>query len=215
MPWQLRHEGSPRAIRDLTLQAIVDGLRDGLWHSTDEVMGPGETQWRHIESHPKLEEIVEELEAPPPRRPEPTSLDMNALIDVCLVLLIFFILTTTYANLVQKVVPIPVDRAEAVKVKALKVEDIKAKMIMVTAADKSGKPEVLVERQRIDVLTPDGKGIDTAKLRSALQPYVRGEDHKTEMLLDARGVTWEAVIQIQDAARDAGIKVIKYAKPVP
>ena len=43
MPWQLRHEGSPRAVKNVTLPQIVAGLRDGLWETTDEVQGPGET----------------------------------------------------------------------------------------------------------------------------------------------------------------------------
>src|SRR5947209_2411794 len=110
MPWQIRHEGSPRVVRNLTLPQIVEGLRDGLWEPTDEGMGPGETRWRALESHPQLVATVLEMEpARPARPPEATSLDMNALIDVCLVLLIFFILTTSYANLVQKVVPLPMD----------------------------------------------------------------------------------------------------------
>src|SRR4051812_36025306 len=100
MSWQVRHQGSPRVVRNLTLPQIVEGLRDGLWEPTDEVMGPGETRWRPLESHPQLEEIVLALEPPAAAHPpEATSIDMNALIDVCLVLLIFFILTTSYANL--------------------------------------------------------------------------------------------------------------------
>ena len=114
MPWQVRHEGSPQVVRDLTLQQIVDGLRDGLWETTDEVVGPGETRWQPIESHPQLADVAMDLEdLRPPRHQEATSLDMNALIDVCLVLLIFFILTTSYANLVQKVVPMATGRSEA------------------------------------------------------------------------------------------------------
>src|SRR4051794_6326469 len=108
MTWQLRHTGSPKILKGLSLPQIVEGLRDGLWDVTDEVVGPGETGWQSIENHPQLAEIAAEVEAPPPRRhEEATSLDMNALIDVCLVLLIFFILTTSYMNIVQKVVPLP------------------------------------------------------------------------------------------------------------
>ena len=56
----------------------------------------------------------------------------------------------------------------------------------------------------------DGKTIDQAKVRAALQPYLRGSERKTEMLFDARGVSWETVIQIQDAARSAGVQKIHY-----
>jgi biopolymer transport protein ExbD len=211
MPWQVRHEGSPQVVRDLTLQQIVDGLRDGLWETTDEVVGPGETRWQPIESHPQLADVAMDLEdLRPPRHQEATSLDMNALIDVCLVLLIFFILTTSYANLVQKVVPMATGRSEA-KARAVKAQDVRKQYIQVEAvADKNGKPTVRVQLQPVDVLAADGKTIDAAKVKTALQPYLRGEDRKTEMILDARGVSWETVIQIQDAARSAGVQKIRY-----
>ena len=45
MSWKIRHEGSPRSIEGLSLQAVVDGLQDGLWEPTDEVMGPQDPQW--------------------------------------------------------------------------------------------------------------------------------------------------------------------------
>ncbi len=213
MPWQVRHAGSPRVVRDLTLQQIADGLRDGLWEPTDEALAPGETRWRAIEAYPQLAGIAEELEAPPHRHAEATSLDMNALIDVCLVLLIFFILTTTYANLVQKVVPIPASKSES-KARVATPGEIKERMVRLQAvADAGGKPVIRVENQAVEVAGPDGKGIDVNKLEAVLRSYTRGEGRKKEMLLDARGVSWETVIQIQDAARAAGILTIHYAVP--
>ena len=214
MPWQVRHAGSPRIVRNLTLQQLVDGLQDGLWETTDEVLGPGEARWQAIEAHPQLADLAHDLEAPPPaRHPEATSLDFNALIDVCLVLLIFFILTTSYASLVQKVVPVPAVKSEG-KGRVAKIDDIKKHMIRLQAiTDKSGNPLVRVENQTVDVLASDGKSIDLAKLRSVLQPYVRGEDRKTELFMDAREVCWETVMQIQDAARAAGVQKIHYWRP--
>ncbi len=210
MPWQVRHEGSPRAVGDLTLQQIVDGLRDGLWETTDEVRGPGDQQWQAIESHPQLAEIALDLEAArPPRHQEATSLDMNALIDVCLVLLIFFILTTSYANLIQKVVPVPTVRADG-KARKATARDVKEWIRVEAVADKNGKPAVRIMLQPVDVVAADGKTIDQAKVKTALQPYLRGPERKTEMLFDARGVSWETVIQIQDAARSAGVQKIHY-----
>src|SRR5882724_4257240 len=112
MSWQLRHQGSPKSIPDLSLGQIVEGLRDGQWEPTDEVIGPDDATWQPIESHPELAEIADEIEAPEPaRRDEGTHIDMTALIDVCLVLLIFFILSTTYGVVVQKVVPLPTVKA--------------------------------------------------------------------------------------------------------
>jgi len=218
MPWQVRHEGSPRVVRNLAPQQIVDGMRDGLWEPTDEVQGPGETRWRSIEAHPQFEEIALDLEPPrPAHRCEATSLDMNALIDVCLVLLIFFILTTSYANLVQKVVPVPMENdttpAKVRAAKTVSAQDIKSKMIRLqVGVDKSGKLLLHIENQPVDAFAKDGKSIDVAKVAAALAPLVRGEAHKKELLMDARGVTWETVVQIQDAARAAGIHTIHYAR---
>jgi biopolymer transport protein ExbD len=214
MPWQVRHEGSPQALKDLTLQQIAGGLRDGLWEPTDEVMGPSDRTWQAIENHPLLAEIAEEIEAPPAvRREEGTHLDFNALIDVCLVLLIFFILTTTYATTVQKVVPLPTLKAEGKKVRVINVKDVKERMIRLQAnVDAAGKPVLRLENQPIDVLTADGLNVDPDKLRDALRPYVRGEDRKTEIFLDAQGISWGSVIAVQDGAKAAGVHSIHYKK---
>jgi biopolymer transport protein ExbD len=212
MSWQLRHEGSPQALKDLTLQQIAEGLRDGLWEATDEVMGPGDAAWQAIENHPQLAEIAEEIEAPPlQRHEEGTHLDFNALIDVCLVLLIFFILTTSYATSVQKVVPLPTLKAEGKKVRVITVKDVKDHMIRLQATlDPAGKPVLRLENQPIQVLAGDGATIDPDKLRDALKPYVRGEDRKTEILLDAREISWGSVIAIQDGAKAAGVHTIRH-----
>jgi biopolymer transport protein ExbD len=213
MSWQLRHEGSPQVIQDLTLQQIVDGLRDGLWETNDEVLGPLEKDWRKIEVHPRLADIAEEVLTPPPvRQEEPSSIDMNALIDVCLVLLIFYMITAAYAALVQKSVPLPMTRADSKGIRIVRVDEVKSKMITVQAYhDNEGKPVVLVQNQRVkDVLLKDGVTIDADKVRDAVRPYVKGEDHKTEVLLDARDITWENTIQIQDGARAAGVQTVHH-----
>lgn len=211
--WRLRHQGSPREISDLSVQQIVDGLRDGLWETTDEIRGPSDERWQAIESHPQLREIAEDLATPPPvRHEDPTSLDMNALIDVCLVLLIFYMITTAYAAMVQKSVPLPMTRADAKGIKVIRVDEVKSKMIRVqTYLDASGKPVVRVENQTLkDVLDADGMKIDADKVRAALQPYVKGESHKTEVLLDAREITWENVVLLQDGARAAGVQTVHH-----
>ena len=101
--WKVRHQGSPTALTDMSLPQVAEGLANGRWEPTDEVMGPDDQDWVPIEGHPRLEEIAADLEPPPPRHyDDETRLDMNALIDVCLVLLIFFNLTTSYAVLQKR-----------------------------------------------------------------------------------------------------------------
>src|SRR5262245_19340515 len=107
MSWTVRHQGSPQHVTGLTSQELIEGLQDGLWDSTDEVKGPNDTAWTAIEEHPQFAEVVSHLDPLEiVHEEEPTHLDMNALIDVCLVLLIFFILTTSYQTL-EKVLAMP------------------------------------------------------------------------------------------------------------
>jgi biopolymer transport protein ExbD len=210
--WQARHQGSPQAVQGLSLQEIIDGLRDGVWDTTDEVLGPGEQVWQPIEHHPQLADLAGELEFTPRRhREEATSIDMNALIDVCLVLLIFFILTMNYAVTVQKVVPMPTVKSDGKKARVVTIQDVKKRMIRLEASmDKAGKLAVRIENQSVNVLADDGQSFDADKLRNAIRPYVRGENGKTEIMFDARGISFGTAIAIQDAAKSAGILVIHH-----
>jgi biopolymer transport protein ExbD len=213
MPWQIRHEGSPRALQELNGEQIVEGLRDGVFEATDEVRGPEDSQWMALENHPQFAELAWDLEQPPRRHDDDeTRLDMNALIDVCLVLLIFFILTATYAAAVQKLVPLPTAQTESnKKAHTVRAEDVKKKMIRLEAfLDKAGKPVLRLENQPIQVLTEDEKSIDPYKLRQALQTFVRGAEGKSEILLDARHISWGLTIAIQDGAKAAGVQTIHH-----
>jgi biopolymer transport protein ExbD len=210
MSWKIRHEGSPKFLQGLTLAQVVEGLRDGLWEPTDEVMGPGDTEWVAIENHPQLAEVAADLEPPPRPHEDETRLDMNALIDVCLVLLIFFMITTSYVAAVQKVVPLPTVAESEKKGKVVRADQVRRQMIRVQAYHRDGNLTVRVENQPLPVVRPDGKTLDGDKLRDALVPYVRGEDGKREVLLDARDVSWGTVIAIQDAAKAAGVRVVNH-----
>src|SRR5437879_9343110 len=97
-------------------------------------MGPQDRDWVRIERHPEFEEVAADIALPAPRVDEDESrLDMNALIDVCLVLLIFFILTTSYAAL-QNVLPTPGVSKKDVKGKLEKTKQQIAELtIKVTA----------------------------------------------------------------------------------
>src|SRR5216684_2698100 len=131
MSWKVRHEGSPRSIEGLTVPEITQGLLDGLWEPTDEVMGPDDPDWVAIENHPKFSELALDLEPPPPKEhDDETRLDMTALIDVTMVLLIFFILTTGYAAL-QKMIEGPTSSSERPDQPFKKVTKDQAKSLMI------------------------------------------------------------------------------------
>jgi biopolymer transport protein ExbD len=211
MTWKIRHQGSPQSVQGLTLAEIIVGLRDGVWEPTDEVMGPNDHQWVVIENHPNLIEVAADIEPPPPRHHEDeTRLDMNALIDVCLVLLIFFILTTTYDLFLQKVVPMSQTKAQKdnIEVSADQVEKF---MIQVQAHQQGKKCTIYVENKELPVWQEATQEVNRERLKDTLEDWVR-RTNKREMLFEAVGISWGTAIAIQDAAKGAGINQIHYWK---
>jgi biopolymer transport protein ExbD len=207
MTWKIRHEGSPRSLEGLTQQQVLEGLRDALWEPTDEVMGPDDAQWVAIENHPQFAEVAADLEPPPrPAHEDETRLDMNPLIDVALVLLIFFILTTAYQS-IRKVLDMPNVAAKTDKGEVRKVspDQVKQLMVKVEVRQVAGKPVVKVE----------GQTIEPKELSATLRRFVR-ETRKTELLIDASDdVIYETVVQIQDAAKGAGIEKAYFLTQLP
>jgi biopolymer transport protein ExbD len=194
MTWKIRHEGSPRSIEGLIPAQVVEGLQEGLWESTDEVMGPDDSRWIAIENHPQFADVAAELE--PPARHEPadeTRLDMNPLIDVALVLLIFFIMTASYAAL-QKVLEMPDFHRDLSGRLQITKEKLDRAIIKVRAVQENGASVIYVEDQRVE----------PKSLLNELQKFVRAS-HKTEVAIDAQGVSWGTVVLVQDAAKAAGI----------
>jgi biopolymer transport protein ExbD len=204
MSWKIRHQGSPRSIEGLNLTQVIEGLQDGLWDPTDEIKGPHDAEWTPIESHPELAELAADLEPPPPKfHDDETRLDMNPLIDVALVLLIFFILTTSYSALL-KMVDVPGTSSRNVNKPLVRVPQAKVNelMIKVEARTEDGKKVIRVEDEVVE----------ERYLRTALTKYV-SQTRKTNLLLDAKGVDLGTVVAIQDAAKGAGLQMIYYPKP--
>jgi biopolymer transport protein ExbD len=202
MNWKVRHEGSPQAV-ELTFEQLQDGLADGRWEATDEVMGPTDADWVALENHPALAELAAELEPPPPKTyDDETRLDMTALIDVTLVLLVFFILTTTVAAM-QKRMEAPSVAEGKVQVAVLTKEKVEQQMIHVTAKMEGGEPVVRVE----------GKPVDLSALTGALSRFSRASG-KTKLLLEHDdNVSQETVVQIIDCAKGARIERIATVVP--
>jgi len=197
--WKIRHQGSPRSIEGLTADQVVEGLQDGLWETTDEVMGPNDERWQEIENRPQFEEVAADIEPPEPRHHEDESrLDMNPLIDVCLVLLIFFILTTSYAAL-QQVLEAPDLSSKNVKGPLVKSKEVVQKTtIKVTAAVENGKTVIRVEDQPV---APED-------LQSALRRLSKSTDKTDVLFVPSGDVDWATIIAVQDAA--TGTKKIQH-----
>jgi biopolymer transport protein ExbD len=201
--WKVRHEGSPRSVENLTLEQVLEGLQDGQWEPTDEVMGPDQAEWVAIENHPQLAEVAAELEPPPPRTyDDETRLDMNALIDVCLVLLIFFMLITTYSVL-QKRLDQPKVSKDDPNMRVVKQKDVEQQMLLVKVSMEGGQPVIRLEGE---VVAPEN-------LTSEFSKRTRGTK-KTDLLLDAEDeVPHGTVATIQAAATSARMKAVHLVEP--
>jgi biopolymer transport protein ExbD len=210
MTWKVRHEGSPRSVEGLTAGQIARGLADGHWEPTDEVMGPQDQNWVAIENHPVFADATLDLEPPEVKSyDDETRLDMTPIIDVCLVLLVFFILTTSYAAL-QRLIEMPGMSAERIKgapkLTKEKVDQlmIKVEVRMNRSGDGPEKPVIKVE----------GETVDRDQLRTVLSRYVDKPPHKTELLIDHGAmVPYGTIIAIQDAATGAGITKVHILVP--
>jgi biopolymer transport protein ExbD len=198
--WKVRHEGSPQSVEGLTLEQVAEGLREGQWEPTDEVMGPGEANWQAIENHPQLAETAADIEPPPPKHVEDeTRLDMNPLIDVALVLLVFFILTATYET-IRKVIDAP-DVSEKKDGPRKVNPEQRSRMVMIKAFKENGQPVIEVEGQR--VVEDD--------LHRTLMALIN--ERRNEVLIDARDVEWGTLVTIQDAAKGAGAVKGHFVRP--
>lgn len=200
--WHVRHEGSPRAVEVPTAARVLEGLRDGDWGATDEVRGPADAGWRAIEDHPLFEEAVADLEPPKPPEPDESRLDMNPLIDVALVLLIFFMITTSYASLRRAIELPPEPPSDKAAPKPVKIEDIKDRVFKVKMWMADGAPTVQIE----DRVVP----LDSLEVE--IKEFVKKTGRK-ELFADVAGdVPWGAEAKLYDAAKGAEIHQIYWPK---
>jgi len=204
MSFSVRHEGSPRAVAGLSAAEVAAGLRDGRWEPTDEVRAEGDGAWVPLEDAPRFAEAVADV-APPPRKvhPDETRLDMNPLIDVALVLLIFFILTATYTTLrrVLDLPPEPTDE-KGKPTQTVRFQDLKDRVFTVKVRMEEGKPVIKLEN-RVVLLD---------EIDAAIQEYVRNTGRK-EMWADvAPDVPWGIEARIYDAAKGADVHQIYWPK---
>ena len=203
--WKVRHEGSPRSVDNLTQARVLEGLQDGLWEPTDEVMGPDDADWVAIENHPQFAEVAADLEPPPARTyDDETRLDMNALIDVCLVLLIFFMLITSYSVLQKRLNQPPVTNEDVSKMPVIKdKKDIERQMLWVKVKMEGDQPVIRLEDKVLPV-----NDLKAAFIRAAAGTT------RNELLLEAdENVPHGTVVAIQDAAAGARFKSVHLVVP--
>ena len=202
-PWRVRTEGSLDEIRVPTAVKVLEGLRDGEWEATDEVRGPSDKEWLTLEEHPLFAELVAELTPAAPEPPDETTLDMNPLIDVALVLLIFIILSLTASSL-RRAIEIPSELSEEKgPAQQVTTDQIKDRIFRVKIRMQDGTPTVMIEQRKVDV----------QDLERELKETIRSTGRKEMYVEVADDVPWGIEAQLYDAAKAADIHQIFWPKP--
>jgi biopolymer transport protein ExbD len=207
--WQVRKEGSPEEYGLPTDDAVLTGLRDGNFVPTDEVKGPDDVDWQPLETHPRFAEAAQEVEPPPAETADETHLDMNPLIDVCLVLLIFFILTITYASL-ERAISVPEDAPDDKAAAQVNIKDIKDRVFIVTVKMDGEKPVIKIGTHGALKEVPRNRVF--AEMETIINTTAR-----KEMVLDIEpDVPWGIETEILDAAKGNKVhNIINNQRPRP
>lgn len=188
--WQVRKEGSPDVLALPNAAEVLTGLRDGNFLPTDEVKGPADAEWLAIEAHPTFAEAASEIDPPAAEEVDDSHLDMNPLIDVCLVLLIFFILTITYAS-VERALDVPEDTSDEKAAPQVQLNDIKDRVFKVIVKMDGERPVIKIE----------GKEVAKDQLFKEMESVINSTGRK-EMVLDIdKDVPWGIETAILDAAK--------------
>ena len=204
--WQVRQEGAPSAVAVPSAEEVAAGLRDGVWLPNDEVRGPGEAGWTPMELHPVFAEAAAEQEGHAPEVADETHLDMNPLIDVCLVLLIFFILTISYESLERSIaIPETAPEDKGAAIPKVNLKDIRDRVFIVSAVMEGEKVAVKLEKEAVPM----------EQLESRMKD-VMNRTGRSEMLFDLdTDVPWGVQTAILDAAKGNGVhNVMLRPRPV-
>ncbi|MDY3551123.1 biopolymer transporter ExbD [Gemmata sp. JC717] len=197
--WQVRKEGAVEVLALPNAAEVLAGLRDGNFLPTDEVKGPTDGDWQPIEAHPAFAEAAADVEPLPPEEVDDTHLDMNPLIDVCLVLLIFFILTITYAS-VERAIEVPEDTPEGKGTPRVEYKDIKDRVFKVVVRMDGERPVIKIE----------DKEVAKEQIFKEMESVINSTGRK-EMVLDRdKSVPWGVITAILDAAKGNQVHRIVY-----
>ena len=194
--WDLRNHDSDSKSILLESIEIQDLIVSGLISINDEIRKEGETTWKTFLDYPEFDDTFSVKSSI--KHDEDENIDMNALIDVCLVLLVFFILLTSYAKLVQHL--------EAAKTNP----DSKIPSITTTQADQKTKVVIKTEAGKT-LFYINEQVVESENLTTALKASARKLKSKDLILFYSDDVPSQAVISIQDAARAADFQQILQA----
>ncbi len=198
--WLVRLSADPNPRPVTTPEAVLVGVRDGDWEPSDEVRGPGDRMWLPIEEHPLFADAISGMGPPPPEPVDETTLDMNPLIDVALVLLIFFILTATVQTL-RRTIEVPPPNVEAAGSPRPKQEDLQDRTFTLTVTlDEREEPILKATTNSSE------RVIAYDRLEKELTEVVKSTGRNEMILKIHPDVLWEVSVRIHSAATEAGVR---------
>ena len=194
--WNLKHHVTDSKSNLLESIEIKDLIASGLISIDDEIRKEGENAWKTLLDYPEFQEVFSSKSTT--KHEDDDNIDMNALIDVCLVLLVFFILLTSYAKLVQHLESAKTNPDSKIPSISTSQADQKTKVVIKTEA---GKTFFYINEQVVE----------SDNLTSALKASARKLKNKDLILYYSDDVPYQAVISIQDAARASDFQQILQA----
>jgi biopolymer transport protein ExbD len=194
--WNLKHHVTDSKSNLLESIEIKDLIASGLISIEDEIRKEGEYAWKTLLDYPEFQEVFSSKSTT--KHEDDDNIDMNALIDVCLVLLVFFILLTSYAKLVQHLESAKTNPDSKIPSISTSQADQKTKVVIKTEA---GKTFFYINEQVVE----------SDNLTSALKASARKLKNKDLILYYSDDVPYQAVISIQDAARASDFQQILQA----
>jgi biopolymer transport protein ExbD len=131
------------------------------------------------------------------KRHDEPEINLIPFIDVLLVVLIFLVLTTTYSRFTELQINLPAASAEAMRERP-------AEIVVAVAAD---------GRYAIDQRPVEGRSVEL--LAAALQAAAAGQPDTVVIISADATAAHQAVINVLDAARRAGLARLTFAAQTP
>jgi biopolymer transport protein ExbD len=192
MSWTVRPEGGAAVVELAAPEQVIEGLEEGRFAPTDEVRGPDDRDWVPIDAHPQFVDAAA-LEPMPAHEADETNLDMTPLIDVCLVLLVVFIMMILVANVLIHRLDAPNPDNRQVGPAVITEKQVKEQMIHAVVSRENGQTVYRVE----------GEVVPADDLQNKLSGFVTTTGHTQLLLEHDPAVPHGDVVRLQDAAKGA------------
>jgi hypothetical protein len=133
--WRVRPAESGGSGRAVTWTRLAHAIEQEEVGDLDEVLGPGEAEWRPVCEHPQASECRNTTRRIAIQSEDAES-DMTPMIDVTFQLLIFFMIAATYT--VQKTLDLPSLKSNAEGAATVTMEELEQNNIIVKIAADGG-----------------------------------------------------------------------------